>query len=302
MAGVTQTIPSYSAGMSEQPDNLKFPGQVTDSVNAIPDITKGLFKRPGLKRIDTSLISEANGNFLTRNVSTNQGFLKNVQSDGSWFHYYRDETEGSYIGQIAADGQVRVWSCKNGELMTTAYGTGGQTAITNYLATSSPENIQTLTINDTTFISNRDTSNSNTAVGTTGTTDATPDPHFALIELIRAENGRQYGLNITNGTDDASRNVTLKRATRLRLKNHTLNEASGGGECLGIGTEVFDINNDNSNAVATSSVTTSNTGGSIEIQGHGFETNDVLIYHNACLLYTSPSPRDYAASRMPSSA
>jgi len=281
MAGVTQTIPSYSAGMSEQPDNLKFPGQVTDSVNAIPDITKGLFKRPGLKRIDTSLISEANGNFLTRNVSTNQGFLKNVQSGGSWFHYYRDETEGSYIGQIAADGQVRVWSCKNGELMTTAYGTGGQTAITNYLATSSPENIQTLTINDTTFVSNRDTSNSNTAVGTTGTTDDTPDPHFALIELIRAENGRQYGLNITNGTDDASRNVTLKRATRLRLKSHTLNEASGGGECLGIGTEVFDITNDNNNAVATSSVTTSNTGGSIEIQGHGFETNDVLIYHNA---------------------
>ena len=24
--------------------------------------------------------------------------------------------------------------------------------------------------------------------------------------------------------------------------------------------------------------------------------------HNSCLLYTSPSPRDYAASRMPSSA
>ena len=98
MAGITQTIPSYSAGMSEQPDNLKFPGQVTESVNAIPDITKGLFKRPGLKRIDTSLISEANGNFLTRNLSTNEGKLKNVQSGGSWFHYYRDETEGSYIG------------------------------------------------------------------------------------------------------------------------------------------------------------------------------------------------------------
>ena len=27
-----------------------------------------------------------------------------------------------------------------------------------------------------------------------------------------------------------------------------------------------------------------------------------LIDHQACLLYTSPSPRDYAASRMPSSA
>ena len=26
------------------------------------------------------------------------------------------------------------------------------------------------------------------------------------------------------------------------------------------------------------------------------------VQHNNCLLYTSPSPRDYAASRMPSSA
>ena len=31
-----------------------------------------------------------------------------------------------------------------------------------------------------------------------------------------------------------------------------------------------------------------------------FDTNENL--NNACLLYTSPSPRDYAASRMPSSA
>ena len=57
MASVTQTIPQFSLGMSEQPDNLKFPGQVTDIVNAIPDVTKGLFKRPGAKRIGTDALS-----------------------------------------------------------------------------------------------------------------------------------------------------------------------------------------------------------------------------------------------------
>ena len=35
--------------------------------------------------------------------------LANVQSGGAYFHYYRDDEEGSYIGQIAADGQLRVW-------------------------------------------------------------------------------------------------------------------------------------------------------------------------------------------------
>ena len=38
MAGITQTIPSYTGGISEQPDQLKFPGQVKSVQNAIPDI------------------------------------------------------------------------------------------------------------------------------------------------------------------------------------------------------------------------------------------------------------------------
>ena len=218
MASITQTIPQYSLGMSEQPDQLKFPGQVTEVTNAIPDITRGLFKRPGAKRIGTDALSS-------------------VQSGGSWFHYFRDETEGSYIGQVAADGQVRVWRCTDGQLMTTAYGTGGQTAIQNYLATSTPENLQFLTINDTTFVTNRDTTNANTLVGTTGTTDATPDAHFGFVELLRTENGRQYGLNINNGATV----TTLTRATRVKIQSDTLDESDGTGHCPGIGTQVFSV-------------------------------------------------------------
>ncbi len=218
MASITQTIPQYSLGMSEQPDQLKFPGQVTEVTNAIPDLTRGLFKRPGAKRIGTDALSS-------------------VQSGGSWFHYFRDETEGSYIGQVAADGQVRVWRCSDGTLMTTAYGTGGQTAIQNYLATSTPENLQFLTINDTTFVTNRDTTNANTLVGTTGTTDATPDAHFGFIELLRTENGRQYGVNINNGTTV----TTLTRATKIKVVNHSFDETDGSGHCPGIGTEVYAV-------------------------------------------------------------
>ena len=219
MATITQTVPNYALGISEQPDQLKFPGQVKDINNAIPDITKGLFKRPGSKRVGTSPLSS-------------------VQSGGSWFHYYRDETEGSYIGQIAADGQVRVWRCSDGTLMTTAYGTGGQTALTNYLATNTPENLQFLTINDTTIVSNRDTSNSNTLVGTTGTTPARPDTHFAFVELLRTENGRQYGLNLYNTEGSLT---TLTRATRIKIQSDTLDESDGTGTCPGIGTQVFSV-------------------------------------------------------------
>ena len=221
MASVTQTIPSFTGGISEQPDQLKFPGQVKDVVNAIPDITRGLYKRPGAKRVGTTP-------------------LANVQSGGSWFHYHRDDEEGSYIGQVAADGQLRMWKADGdnaGAAQTIVYGTGGQTAIQNYLATSNSENIQFLTINDTTFVSSRDATNANTLVGTTGTTTANPDSHFAFVEITRTENGRQYGMNLYNNNTTTS----FTRATRIKIQSDTLDESGGTGQCRGIGIQTFSV-------------------------------------------------------------
>jgi hypothetical protein len=47
MAAVSQTIESYLAGVSRQPDKDKLPGMVDDILNGYPDITFGLTKRPG---------------------------------------------------------------------------------------------------------------------------------------------------------------------------------------------------------------------------------------------------------------
>ena len=243
MASITQTIPNYVGGISEQPDQLKFPGQVKDVVNAIPDVTRGLYKRPGSKRIGSSPLSS-------------------VQSGGSWFHYHRDEDEGSYIGQVAADGQIRVWRCSDGTLMTTAYGTGGQTAIQNYLATSEPENLQFLTINDTTFVSSRDSTNANTLVGTTGSATAYPDAHFAFIELTRTENGRQYALN---AYDDSS-TTTINRATRVKITADTLDETTGTGQCRGIGVQTFSVTAASS-YTGTNIVSVENSSGSAYTSG-----------------------------------
>ena len=232
MASITQTIPNFIGGVSQQPDQLKLPGQVSEVVNAIPDITRGLYKRPGAARKGTDP-------------------LPNVQSGGSWFHYHRDEEEGSYIGQVAADGQLRMWKAagdNSGAEQTIVYGTGGQTAIQNYLATSNPENLQFLNINDTTFVSSRDSSNANTLVGVSGKTQDNPDPHFAFIEITRTENGRQYGLNLYSGQTT----TTINRCTRLKIVSDTLDESGGTGQCRGIGIQTFSID-------AKSSYTGTNT-------------------------------------------
>ena len=384
MASVTQTIPQFSLGMSEQPDNLKFPGQVTEIVNAIPDVTNGLFKRPGAKRIGADALA---------NVQTVGG------DTGSWFHYFRDETEGSYIGQVAPNGQVRVWSCKTGTQMTTAFaisetititndGSGytspptvtftapqtglatnratgvatindsGQvtgitvtnvgsgytsapnitiipnqnttplnqatatcvldnTYVENYLQTANPENLQFLTINDTTFVNNRDISDYTqdeidgggtpagisandprtiTTVGQTGLTTAPPDPHYALVELLRTENGRQYGVDVfrTDAVTDVS------RATRVKIAFDSLYEGDGSGSCPGIGTEVFSVDgnsafggNTNLNNGVNATFTTINSGGlnnrkvQVTLTDHGLQTHDQVAITSTASGFTN---------------
>ena len=224
MAGISQTIPNYYGGISEQPDQLKNPGQVKEALNVIPDITYGLYKRPGSKRIISA--------------DQNSGALTNVQSNGSWFHYYRDETEGSYIGQIASDGTPRVWRCSDGKEMTIAYGSTNSATSTNlktYLtpsAAANTEDIQFCTINDTTFINNR----TKAVKIDSSTTSARPETHGAYIELLRTENGRQYGLNVNDGT---TTETNLTKATRVKIKSNTLSVAWGTGNCPGIGNQVF---------------------------------------------------------------
>ncbi len=233
MAGVTQTIDTYFAGMSQQPDLKKFPGQVKDIVNGVPDAIEGLYKRPGSKRI-----SPAEGQ------ANHDAPLPNVQSNGSWFHYYRDETEGSYIGQVASDGKIRIWSCNDGTEKNVWYhtdnsaysgGNSDHTAITSYLTPSSAtavEDIQALTINDTTFLNNR-----TKIVGTTGTTTAREHSHFAYVDLLRTENGRQYAMNVFSNETTS----TVSVATRLKISSDTLAEGAGTGTCPGIGTQVFSV-------------------------------------------------------------
>ena len=133
MANITQTIPALTAGISQQPDESKIPGQVKDMVNALPDVTQGLTKRPAGKFV-ASLSDGSN----------------NSTADGRWFHYYRDENE-QYIGQIAKNGVVRMWDCLTGAEKTVVNAIGNNT----YLTHTNDEDIQTLTLNDFTYLNNR---------------------------------------------------------------------------------------------------------------------------------------------------
>ena len=190
MATITQTIPNYHGGISQQPDELKLPGQVVEAKNVFPDIVQGLMKRPGGKLIGS--LSDGSNNSVT---------------NGRWFHYYRDENE-QYIGQISRAGVLKMWSCIDGTEKTVTYDSGTATALTNYLTHTNDEDIQTLTLNDYTYVTNR------TKTVAMATTVEPARPYEAYIELKKVAYANQYAVNLFNNTNT----VTSSTATRLKVE------------------------------------------------------------------------------------
>ena len=70
MAAVTQAITNYIGGVSRQSDQKKLPGQVRECLNALPDPTFGLRKRPGTKFIKQLLphADEGGSTFTSTNA------------------------------------------------------------------------------------------------------------------------------------------------------------------------------------------------------------------------------------------
>ena len=186
MASVTQLVPTLTGGVSQQPDELKVPGQVNVANNVLPDVTHGLLKRPGGKLV----------------ASLSDG-TNNSTANGRWFHYYRDEDE-QYVGQVSRAGDINMWKCSDGSEMTV---TGATTAMTNYLTHTNDEDIQTLTINDFTFLTNR-----TKTVAMANTIEPLRPPEV-FIELKTVKYAAQYSLNLFDSTATQS----VSTATRISV-------------------------------------------------------------------------------------
>jgi len=134
MPAVTQRIDNYLGGVSRQSDDKKLPGQVRECLNAYPDPTFGLTKRPGLKWI--------------ANLGTGTTY-----DNAKWFYIHRDDDE-KYIGCItpkpnSGNGTINIWNATTGTACTVTYGTGAQAYLTGARI-----NYDILTVQDTSIITN----------------------------------------------------------------------------------------------------------------------------------------------------
>lgn len=95
MSSISQRIPTFLGGISQQADILKRPGQVVDAVNILPDYALGTLKRPG-------------GKF--------EAELMDASTSGKWFSILRDQNE-KYVAQYddsAGQNRFKIWSLLDG--------------------------------------------------------------------------------------------------------------------------------------------------------------------------------------------
>ena len=231
MSTVTQLVPNYILGISEQPDELKLSGQVKDLKNAIPDVTLGCVKRAGSK--------------FVKKITPNSGTL-------SWFHIYKDN-ENQYIGNVNTSGVIQLWRTSDGFSYHDNNGQGtnliiyknndanGLPTVSNnaqtYLSNWTNEfDIQALTINESTFLTNR----TKTTAMKSGTSDKSPAlVNEAIIELKTVSYGKQYALNIYDPSNPGT-SITETRATSIAAKaDFTESGGADDGSCEAMGREVI---------------------------------------------------------------
>ena len=196
MPTVNQRIPNFLGGVSQQPDTIKFPGQLRVCDNAVPDVTFGLMKRPP-------------GEFVKK--------LTNANADGYWYEILRDGDE-KYLVQMTALSSysgtkpIRVWNLLTGveQSLTNANG-DSLFAYMQQTGTTEPYAIQT--IQDYTIITNP-----KQTISTTGNTD-TPlnsgDYAFARLDTIAYNTEYVLYTGTTAPTANTYYRVTALSVTKI---------------------------------------------------------------------------------------
>jgi len=196
MATVNQRIPNFLGGVSQQPDKIKFPGQLRVCDNAVPDITFGLKKRPPAEFVGT---------------------LSNANTSGHWYEILRDGDE-KYIVQITpsltGSMPIRVWDLADGTEKSLTNSSGD--SLFTYLAgATAPYSVTT--IQDYTLIANP-----NKTVAESSSTTAAPilngDYSYARLDTV-AYNTEYILYSGTAPTPQTFYRVTSVKVDRLDGSN-----------------------------------------------------------------------------------
>jgi hypothetical protein len=129
------SIPNLAQGVSQQPDNLRYPGQCDEQVNAWSTVVEGLVKRPNSRFLyDTDLGANINSNLFS--------------------HYVDRDDQNKYVITYDSVNGLKAFDL-TANVKTSIHINAPSVAASNYLSATNPlQDLRALTIADSTFLVN----------------------------------------------------------------------------------------------------------------------------------------------------
>ena len=244
MSSISQIIPNYSVGgISDQPDELKKPGQLRDCLNAYPDLINGLFKRPGFQLV-SELKDQCTGGYVGQN--------------GTWIPFVRQnltsKTQENYLFYINLEGEVQAYDM-DGNPVSVLYNNKplspkkikeGDISFddlvscneANYFKHDDNNTLKAVTVNNYTVVTNPE------EIVTTSKSDNRRD-FEAFIEITQLAYSREYLLGIDFLNNDTP-NDQYTVATKVNLVEvlHSRSDTNKDPVCPGTYRETIEFDED----------------------------------------------------------
>ena len=130
---LVNSVPNLAQGVSQQPDNLRYPGQCDEQINAWATVVEGLVKRPNTRH-------------------TSKLFTSKVSNDS--FVHFIDRDDDNQFAAVIDNNDLSLFDLSDGSEKTVTITANAQTYLNN--VTTPRTDVKALTVADYTFIANKE--------------------------------------------------------------------------------------------------------------------------------------------------
>ena len=179
------SVPNLAQGVSQQPDNLRYPGQCDEQINAWSTVVEGLVKRPNTRwvnRFSSSVVTEPSNLFT---------------------HFVKRDEQNKYCVQVSLGG-VGVIDLDSGDNIPVAVTSIASSYLSLGTSVTNPlKDLRALTVADYTFIVNK----KKTVAKEVDKVSTTPEKE-ALITVKLGDYEKGYSVYINDKLVPLSPNIT----------------------------------------------------------------------------------------------
>ena len=164
---LVNSVPNLAQGVSQQPDNLRYPGQCDEQINAWATVVEGLVKRPNTRH-------------------TSKLFTSKVSNDA--FVHFIDRDDDNQFAAVIDSNDLSLFDLSDGSEKTVNITSNAQTYLNN--VTTPRTDVKALTVADYTFIANKEQT-----VALNSTTSDALD-YRAIVFVKLGDYSKEYTLDI----------------------------------------------------------------------------------------------------------